>query len=193
MARVRADLEKATLKDLVHDVLLTRLGYGEELTVMSDAGIIYDPDLEDNLEKKLTDLNVGDASFLLVKDDEDEEPRVDLQLAIEGLRSATDDSKAVVLVEEDGEPFDVPRKPKRADVAADGGDAAEDGADGLLVSNGTSSTAAPNGAKRKRPLDDVDAEESGTPAKKLQGPVAAEVAKDPAMHAIVIDETTAHL
>src|SRR6185312_11202386 len=78
MARIYVDLEKATLNDLVQNILKTNFSYSEEVTVMSEAGIIYDPDLEDNLEKKLTDLGIGDASFILVKDEEDGTPRVDL-------------------------------------------------------------------------------------------------------------------
>lgn len=184
MARVHVDTDKATLNDLVQDILRTKLGYGEELTVMSEAGLVYDPDLEDNLGKKLTDLNIGDASFLLVKDEEDDNPRVDLQLAIEA-RKPTDQSKSVELVEKEGETFELPRRPKKEDVA-DGVTADDDNEDGFEVTNGAP-VAAQSTGKRKRPLDDEDAR-SETPAKKLQGPVAAEIAKNSAMHAIVIDE-----
>lgn len=185
MGRLHVDIEKATLKDLVQDILRTKLGYGEEVTVMSEAGLVYDPDLEDNLEKKLSDLGIADASFVLVKDEEDENPRVDLQLAIE-TKKPEDDTKIVALVEKEGETFEIPRKPKKA--AVSNGPAAEEGdEDGLVVTNGNSSTTQAT-AKRKRDLDDEGAEGTTTPAKKLQGPVAAEVAKNPDIHAIVIDE-----
>lgn len=178
MGRIHANLEKATLKDLVEGILHAKLGYGEEITVMSDAGVVYDPDLEDNLEKKLSDLNISDASFILVKDEEDENPRVDLQLAIEA-KKPTDETKTVELIEKEGQTFQIPRKPRKAPV--------EDGenADDVVVSNGVSVSSS-NG-KRKRPLDDED-EIDATPAKKLQGPTNAEVAKTSTIQAIVLDE-----
>ena len=82
MSRIEIDPSRATLSDIVDGVLKMELGYGEEITVMNEKGPIYDPDYQDNLTKKLEDLSVGDASFLVVKDDDEEEPRVDLQLSI---------------------------------------------------------------------------------------------------------------
>ncbi|KIY01361.1 uncharacterized protein Z520_02913 [Fonsecaea multimorphosa CBS 102226] len=177
MARVHVNIERATLGDLVQDILRTRLGYGEEVTVMTEAGVVYDPDLEDNLEKKLSDLNIVDASFVLVKD-EDENPRVDLQIAIEA-KKPEDETKAVLLVEKEGEALEIPRKPKES--VSDGIHDEDDDMNGLIVSNGVS------GGKRKRPLDD-EGDESAQPAKKLQGLSSAEVAKNQIMAAIVIDE-----
>ncbi|EXJ94230.1 ubiquitin-like 1-activating enzyme E1 B [Capronia coronata CBS 617.96] len=182
MGRLHVDLERATLKDLVQDILRTKLGYGEELTVLNDAGVVYDPDLEDNLEKKLTELDIHEASFILVKDEEDE-PRVDLRLAIEAKKPA-DESKPIVFVEKEGETFEIPRQlakePATNGDSIDGGDT-----NGNLITNGI--TTVPPTGKRKRELDD-DGESGDTPAKKLQGPVAAEVAKNSASNAIVIDE-----
>lgn len=181
MARVQVDLEKATLKDLVVDILRTKLGYGEEITVLSEAGVIYDPDLEDNLEKKLPELSISDASFIVVKDDEDGNPRIDLQLAIEA-KKLEDQSQTIMLVEKEGGTFEIPRRTKKAPLP-DGDKATEVGEGHAAVSNGIPLST----GKRKRPLDE-EAEATGTPAKKLQGPINAEVAKNPAMHAIVIDE-----
>ena len=82
MSRIEIDPSRATLSDIVDGVLKMELGYGEEITVMNETGPIYDPDYQDNLTKKLEDLSVGDASFLVVKDDDEEEPRVDLQLSV---------------------------------------------------------------------------------------------------------------
>ncbi|OAG42433.1 hypothetical protein AYO21_03309 [Fonsecaea monophora] len=184
MARVHVDIEKATLGDLVQDVLRTKLGYGEELTVMTEAGVVYDPDLEDNLEKKLSDLNIDDASFVLVKDDDDDQPRVDLQIAIE-TKKPKDENKVVLLVEKEGEVFEIPRITKKQPAHTDN-HAGEDDTNGMVITNGVTSTIAlPNG-KRKRPLDD-EGEEGATPAKKLQGS-ASGVAKNGDMQAIVIDE-----
>lgn len=183
MGRLHVDLENATLNDLVQDILRTKLGYGEELTVLNDAGVVYDPDLEDNLEKKLTDLDIQDASFILVKDEEDDNPRMDLRLAIEAAKRA-DEAKPIVLLEKEGETFEIPRRPAN-EPALNGDGVDEDDTNGAVLTNGIN-TVAPTG-KRKRDIKD-DGEPSGTPAKKLQGPVAEEVAKNSALNAIVIDE-----
>lgn len=108
MSRIEIDPARATLSDLVDGVLKLELGYGEEITVMNEMGPVYDPDMEDNLEKKLQDLSIGDASFLVVKDDDEEDPRVDLQLSITA-KCLPDDSKAVVLPSKP----DIARKPKK--------------------------------------------------------------------------------
>jgi len=62
-------------------VLKLGLGYSEELSVSSEAGLLYDPDFDDNLESKFADLGLKSDSFLTVVD-EDEDPRVNLILSI---------------------------------------------------------------------------------------------------------------
>lgn len=74
-------MDKATLNDLVKGVLRLKLGYGEEFSISSSSGIIYEPDLEDNLTRKLTDLGVIKDSFVTVID-EDDNPRVNLELLV---------------------------------------------------------------------------------------------------------------
>jgi ubiquitin-like 1-activating enzyme E1 B len=96
MSRIEIDPSRATLSDIVDGVLKMELGYGEEITVMNEKGPIYDPDYQDNRTKKLEDLSVGDASFLVVKDDDEEEPRVDLQLSITS--KPLPEGKAVLLI-----------------------------------------------------------------------------------------------
>jgi len=49
--------------------------------VSSEAGLLYDPDFDDNLESKFADLGLKSDSFLTVVD-EDEDPRVNLILSI---------------------------------------------------------------------------------------------------------------
>lgn len=73
------DPARATLQDLVEGVLRLELGYGEELSVLNNSEVIYDPDLEDNLAKKLSDFDLRKDSFVTVIDDEDE-PRVNVEL-----------------------------------------------------------------------------------------------------------------
>lgn len=73
------DPARATLQDLVEGVLRLELGYGEELSVLNNSEVIYDPDLEDNLAKKLSDFDLRKDSFVTIIDDEDE-PRVNVEL-----------------------------------------------------------------------------------------------------------------
>ena len=75
------DPDRATLNDLVQDVLRSQLGYGEEFSLSSPIGTIYDPDLEDNLPKKLSELGVKDETFVTIVDEEDE-PRVNVELVV---------------------------------------------------------------------------------------------------------------
>lgn len=79
--RIGIDPKRATLSDLIEDVLRSQLEYGEEFSISNELGTIYDPDLEDNLPKKMVDLGVKDESFLTVVD-EDDEPRVNLELIV---------------------------------------------------------------------------------------------------------------
>lgn len=80
--RITIDPSRATINDLVEDVLRSQLGYGEEILINTELGTIYDPDLEDNLPKKLVDVGLNNESFLTVVDDSDDQPRVNLQLII---------------------------------------------------------------------------------------------------------------
>ncbi|KIW64195.1 hypothetical protein PV04_09148 [Phialophora macrospora] len=178
--RARVDLENATLGMLVQDILRTKLGYGEDVTVMNSAGIVYDPDLEDNLGKKLPELDIGEGSFVVVKDEEDNDPRVDLHLAIE-VKKPEDGEQTIILVEKEGKTFEVPKRPKKKS-GADGEKADED--DGLVMVNGDSNTAPATG-KRKRPIEDED---SANPAKKFQGLKSGQIPPNSGAQAIVIDE-----
>lgn len=74
----------ATLQDLVEGVLQQELGYTEEISIRTDEGVVYDPDMEDNLPRKLSELGIKSDSFLTVIDDDDVEkdPRVNLELWI---------------------------------------------------------------------------------------------------------------
>lgn len=82
--QVVVDQEHATLQNLVEDVLRHKLGYGEELSIIKDEEVIYDPDMEDMLPKKLSELGIKSETFIVVRDedDQDQDPRVNLQLEI---------------------------------------------------------------------------------------------------------------
>lgn len=79
--RLIVDSQRASLGDLVDNVLKKSFGY-DEFTVNSEAGTLYDPELDDNLPKKLADLGVKADSFLTVIDDDDESPRINLSLLV---------------------------------------------------------------------------------------------------------------
>ncbi len=116
---VDVDPERATLNDLVDGVLKNELGYGEEMTIMNEVGPIYDPDMEDMLPKKFKDLGVGDESFLTVVDDEEENPRINLQLAVSS-RKMPKGSRPVMLATEGvegglaGGKLEIGRRPKKS-------------------------------------------------------------------------------
>ena len=178
-SRLEVDPARATLNDLVQDVLKIQLDYGDDLTVTNEVGTVYDPDLEDNLEKKLDHLGIKDGSFLTIIDDDDADPRVNLQFAISS-KALPKDSKPVVLMAKP----DIARKPRK--VAA-GADTASEEIHHLA--NGTST------AKRKR--DAAEAElDVPTSAKKAQArnivqsprPTDSIVLDDTAEYAIVIDD-----
>lgn len=57
-SRVLVDLSRATLGDLV-DMLRLDLGYGEEFSVDSEAGLLYDVEETENLGKRFSDLGLS--------------------------------------------------------------------------------------------------------------------------------------
>ena len=132
------DPARATLNDLVEDILKTQLGYGDEFSINNEVGTLYDPDLDDNLSKKFSDLGVKGDSFLTVIDDDEDHPRVNLSLAIVE-KTLSEDTKAAQLPKK----LDIARKPKAP----------------APVTNGDTNghvTASPAGTKRKRSLGDPE-------------------------------------
>lgn len=81
-SRLAVDTARATLNDLVKYILKLQLGYGDDFTINSEAGMLYDVELVDNLSRKFTDLGIKNGSFLTVIDDDEENPRVNLVLSI---------------------------------------------------------------------------------------------------------------
>ncbi|KAK7530064.1 ubiquitin-activating enzyme E1 3 [Phyllosticta citricarpa] len=107
-ALLEVDTSRATLKELVEDVLRLQLGYGEELSVETNAGVVYEPDLEDNLAKKFSEMGISGHSFVIVRDGEDN-PRIDLCLSISE-KTISEDAKPIHLPSKP----DLPIKPKPA-------------------------------------------------------------------------------
>lgn len=81
-SRLVIDPSRATLNDLVEDLLRLQLGYGDEFSVHTDVGTIYDPELDDNLPKKFSDLGIKADSFLTVVDEEEVNPRVTVVFSV---------------------------------------------------------------------------------------------------------------
>lgn len=133
------DPDRATLNDLVEDILKTQLGYGDEFSINNEIGTLYDPDLDDNVLKKFSDLGVKADSFLTVIDDDEESPRINLSLAILE-KTLPADTKAVQLPKK----LEIARKPKDATAPNTNGD-----------TNGHR-TAEPVGTKRKRSLEESE-------------------------------------
>lgn len=82
--RVTVDPDRATLQDLVEGVLQLELGYGEELSVIKGEEVVYDPDMDNMLPKKLSEIGIKNETFVTVRDedDQDKDPRVNLQLEV---------------------------------------------------------------------------------------------------------------
>lgn len=76
------DTSRATLNDLVEGVLRLQLGYGEEFSVNSDAGILYDPEEDANLSKTFSELGLKKDSFITIIDEADEDTKVNVVFSI---------------------------------------------------------------------------------------------------------------
>ncbi|EAU37325.1 conserved hypothetical protein [Aspergillus terreus NIH2624] len=161
--RTKTDLEHATVKDLV-ETLQSELGYGEEFSLSNDLGTFYDPDLEDNLPKKLGDLGVQNEGFITVVDEEDDEPRVNIQLLVLAERSDEPSGEEQKPVRFEKVP-EIPRKPKAPAPTEE-------------QTNGTAGT-----GKRKRGADEAPAENG-----RVKRVASVSVAEGDDSHPIVLDE-----
>ena len=170
MIRIKIDADRATLRDVVEGVLKDQLAYNtDEITVMNDQGIIYDPDEQDNLNQNLVaDLGLGDSKFLIVQDDEEidgQDPRVNLQIAIEVDSEPQEEGSAVTIVSKSTE---IPRRAKKSLLTPQNDDApvVNGAANGEATTNGhdammtgalpTTSTTTNTGKRKRGASDDVD-------------------------------------
>ncbi|KAG5975276.1 hypothetical protein E4U58_001434 [Claviceps cyperi] len=113
---VTVDLSRATLNDVVEDIVKEYLGFGDREFVLSNAvGIMYDYDETENLPKKLSSLGIKGGSFLTVVDEDDEEPFVNVVINIEESTMDEQDKPAQPSTEESPK---IPKKPRRAAAAA---------------------------------------------------------------------------
>ncbi|KAK4543542.1 hypothetical protein LTR36_005437 [Oleoguttula mirabilis] len=146
----------ATLQDLVL-LLQQRVGY-DEFSITTDAGVIYDPDLEDNLPKQLTEYaSAAQGNSFVTVTDESDLPKVDLVLSMM-VQSTTDGADSLQVIPEQ---ISLPLKPQKAP-EVDGDLDGDADPEPVLLPNA--------GAKRKR-----DAEEEVEGAKKRAKAGKAEV------------------
>lgn len=189
-SRLVVDKNRATLQNLVQDILKDQLGYGDEFSINNEVGILFDPELDENLLKKFSDLGINGDSFLTVIDDDDN-PRVNLSLSIseqyvtpysnmersDSCRPLPEDSKPIFLPQK----LNIPRKP--ADTASS---TQNDNLNGSGPSNGVPT------AKRKRDSEDFDDDQPrNTKQGKTHKPSTDESIisiDDAAAGAIVIEE-----
>ncbi|OTA98673.1 hypothetical protein M426DRAFT_325786 [Hypoxylon sp. CI-4A] len=107
---VKVDLSRATLNDLVEDIIKVQLGYGEkEFAINTDAGLVYDPDETENLDKKLSELGVKQNGFVTIVDEEDDDTFINVVINVQ---EAKLDDKPIQGLEADQVPT-IPRKPKK--------------------------------------------------------------------------------
>lgn len=98
-----------TLQVLV-DALKSRLNY-EDLSITCDAGLIYDPDLDDNVEKPLKDFGIdGSSTGFVTVQDESSTPKVDLVLSVTSKPIEGTDELALL-----PETIELPMKPAKQD------------------------------------------------------------------------------
>lgn len=134
-----------TMQALV-DLLKSSLGY-EDMSMVFNEQIIYDPDLEENLEKPLIELGIDgkSISFLTVQDDADE-AKVDLVLSIKAKeleREAALTLSPSTLVLPTKPPKPVPQLESHADVMA--------------TDTGSKTAELTNGKRKREAEDDTDA------------------------------------
>ncbi|KAI3341480.1 hypothetical protein F4824DRAFT_314727 [Ustulina deusta] len=109
---VCVDLSRATLNDLVEDFVKLQLGFGDrDFAVNSDAGLLYDPDETDNLEKLLSELGIDQNSFVTIVDEEEDDAFINVVLNIQS-SSIESTAKPIKGLEPDKAP-EIPRKPKK--------------------------------------------------------------------------------
>ncbi|KAG5953335.1 hypothetical protein E4U53_005981 [Claviceps sorghi] len=108
---IMVDLSRATLNDVVEDIVKEHLGFGDREFVLSNSvGIMYDADETQNLPKKLSNLGVKGGNFLTVVDEDDEEPFLNIVINIE---ESTIDEKDKPVQPSLKERPEIPRKPRK--------------------------------------------------------------------------------
>ncbi|KAK9320210.1 hypothetical protein V1517DRAFT_329975 [Lipomyces orientalis] len=139
---MEVDVSQFTLHDFVEQVLRTKLGYSEEISVVTDK-LLYDVEFDDNVDKTFKELGIDDGTFVTIIDEEEPEgstARVNLELLVyakEGVDDVDVNYKLTKIPE-------IPRKPVPKPTEE---------ANEVPVSNGNVAVSA--GLKRKAEDDDL--------------------------------------
>jgi len=172
-ATIEVDLSRATLGDLVEGYLKKGLGYGDEISVLTDQ-LLYDPDFDENVDNEFTSMGVKEGTFITVMDDNEEEgedgeilqSRVNLVLAV--VNKEIEEDQDPIVPPEEG--MVIPRKVKQVEATP-----APQEANGATTGAGTKRVheemADVNGVVKKRKLDDATAELSITDGENGKGEV----------------------
>lgn len=158
-ATLTVDTSRATLNDLVESLLKMQLGYKGEFSVNSEAGVLYDPEEDQHLDKTFEELGLKADSSLTVIDEEDVDPKVNV---VFNLDEKTLD-KDVLPIRLEGK-LKIASKPKTAPPPTVQ-------TNGHAQTNGVNGTASVNSSK-KRSADEAKLEVEDENVKK-RGKVAA--------------------
>ncbi|KAI0392741.1 ThiF family protein [Xylariaceae sp. FL0594] len=119
-ASIQVDLTRTTLDDIVEYYVKEYLAFGErEFAISSEAGLLYDPDETDNLEKPLSELGVTHNSFLTIVDETDDDPFVNIVLNIQ--EASIDSTDKPIKGLELAKSPEIPRKPMKEPVVETNG------------------------------------------------------------------------
>ncbi|KIW06570.1 hypothetical protein, variant [Verruconis gallopava] len=158
---VIVDPERATMRHIVEDILKAEFGYAKEFTITSGGEQLYEamPPVSDDeddendqevvLQKKLTQLELLDGSAIIIHDEREESPNVDLEVRLSFKQLPADD-KPVQTTE-------VPQIPKKPSRSVMPGETATNGINSALGKRKRSSDEGegegPNRKKGKMPTD----------------------------------------
>ncbi|KAK9455206.1 hypothetical protein V1511DRAFT_469514 [Dipodascopsis uninucleata] len=81
---IQVDVSKMTLGKFLDEILMTKLGYSAEISIVTSK-LLYDIEFDDNLNRTLKGLGVGEGSFISVIDEDDSgdlTPRVNLEFLV---------------------------------------------------------------------------------------------------------------
>ena len=155
-------------------MLKKQMGY-EEFSITAEAGVIFDPDLDDNLAKPLRELGIeGRGNAFITVTDDDDVPKVDLVLS-STTRFTPIAPEEIVRVQLVPEKLQLPLKPRKeqTDVTVNGNAEPEP-----ALSSST-------GVKRKREAEEEIESEKAKKSKPDAGDVVYVVEDD---GAILLDD-----
>ncbi|KAK9368258.1 hypothetical protein V1509DRAFT_623539 [Lipomyces kononenkoae] len=147
---IEVDVDKLTIGDFVEQVLRDKLGYSDEVSIVTDK-LLYDVEFDDNADKTFKELDVGDGTFITIIDEDEPQgstPRVNLEFLVYA-KELTGDGQATYKLTH------IPQIPRRPAPKP-----SEVGAEEVATGEGKSA------AKKRKTEDDELVEVNPTDAKK---------------------------